>query len=391
MNLKPATILHLDVDAFAASVERARDPALRGRAVVIGCDAGGRGLVACASHEARRLGVHAGMSLSAARRRAGDAVFLAGDPALLRRESARLFSLVHAAAPVVEAASLDDFYLDLTGCERLFGGSLVRWAVLLARDLRDATGLPLSMGLAENKMVARVATRLAKPGGMIEVMPGCSEEFLAPVSLRLLPGVGEAARLRLRDCGVRQCGQLAALGEPVLRLMFGGTAGSALWRRARGEHHEAVKPSALHRFLVHEHRFTGDTADPRQLEAAAAFLAQRLAADLRARGLRTATAELTITYCDSREAAHGVRLGYASDQDLDFVGPVRGALAAAFSRRVRVRSLRLRCPVAAHPDGQYDLFAEGEISRRRGLYRALDAVRTRHGFGSLLVARSVDR
>ena len=155
------------------------------------------------------------------------------------------------------------------------------------------------------------------------------------------------------------------------------------------EHHEPVKPSAIHRFIAHEHAFAGDTADPAVLGAAAALLAQRLAADLRAHGLRTVRAELTLTYCDGAAAAHGVRLPFPSNQDFDFLAPVLAALDAAFRRRVRVRAIALRCAFTPGEMPQSDFFAEREMARRSRLYAALDQIRRRHGFEALLCARSI--
>ena len=380
------SVLHVDADAFAASVERVLNPALRGRPLVIGAEGGGRGLVTCASYEARRLGIHPGMPVSAARRRFPDAIFLPGNPARYEAFSRRLFEALRARVPVAEAASLDDFFLDLTGCERLFGGDLLGWSAALARSVAAEVGIPVSMGLAPNKMLARIATRLAKPGHVLHVPAGCERDFLAPVAVRLLPGVGREGRRRLREFGVQRIGQLAALGEERLHLLF-GPAGSTLLRRAQGECHEPVRNSVLDRTFSTAHLFDQDTAAPEVLEGAADLLAQKLAWTLRRHGLLYARATLELTYADGAVARSSVCPDHPTDREQDLAGPVRTALRTAFHRRVRVRSLRLIAPLdEPAAEGQADLFHEEERRRDRSLHRAIDQIRARHGFRALITA-----
>jgi DNA polymerase IV len=379
-------IMHLDVDGFAAAVERTLDPGLKGKPVVVGNAAGGRGVVACASYEARRFGIRAGMPLAAAQRRLPQAVFLPENPTEYERFSRRLFDLLSSAAPATEAATLDDFYLDLTGCERLYGGgNFLRWAGKLTRTIEGETGLPTSVGLAANKIVARIASSLAKPAHAVAVTPGNEAEFLEPVAVQLLPGVGEKTCLRLRELGIRHIGRLAGMGEEALRLLF-GTQGSELWRRARGQFHEPVHPTALHRMISEEHVFAADTADGHVLEAAALMLAQKLAWQLRLHQVRTASARLMIVYNDGLSATHGLRLEYPSNHDLDFLAPARRALQGAFRRRVRVRRMQLSAAFIPFEDSQFDLFQERKREKNQALYRALDKVRARYGFEAIMAA-----
>lgn len=381
-------VLYLDGDAFAVAVERARNPKLCNRPVVVGNDAGGRGLVYCASYEARALGVWTGMPLSRARRRLPGGVFLPESRADYELASRRVFEMLRSTAPVVEAASVDDFYMDVTGCERLFGGNLWRWAVELQRRIAGEVGVGFSVGLAPNKMLARIAGTLAKPSHLVEVLPGAEQNFIAQVKVGLLPGVGEATCERLRECGITVAGQLAALGEDAMCVLF-GQGGSELWRRARGEFNEPVKPTALHRRIVHQYQFPQDTAKVEALEAAAALLAQKLAFDLRRHEVRCGSAELWLYYGDGAACSRRVEISYPSDQDFALVLPVQAAVRAAFQRRVRVRRLRLRASFIPLNDGQFDLFEEKQQHRRKRLYDAIDAVRERHGFKSLLSARTL--
>lgn len=328
------------------------------------------------------------MPLGMVRRRAPAAIILPGNPAEYERVSIRLLEILRATAPVTEAASLDDFYLDLTGCEQLYGGNLLRWGARLARQVRGEMGMPLSFGLASNKMLARIATCLAKPGHGVEVFGGHERDFLAPVSVRLLPGVGRVTQERLREFGVQRIGQLAELGEDMLRLLFGSN-GTELWRRARGEFYEAVKPTALHRRIIQQHVFIPDTADPVILEAAAALLAQKLAWELRRNSIRSACVDFALIYSDGISVSHRLAVGYPLDQDHSFIGPARDALPKLFRRRVRVRQISLRADFVPCEDSQYDLFQEKAQCRNSSLYRAMDRVRSRHGFMALLSARTL--
>lgn len=385
MSSLPA-ILHVDVDAFAVSVERVLNPALSHRPVIVGAEAGGRGLVICASYEARRLGVRPGMPVALARRRYPETLLLPGNPAEYERFSWRLFELLRDSAPMAEAASLDDFYLDLTGCRSLFGGDLLHWAAQLARRIRKETGLPVSMGLASNRMVARIATCLAKPRHVLHVPAGAEGEFLSPVGVRLLPGVGRETRRRLDECGVRRIGQMHALGEERLRLLF-GTAGSTLWLRARGECHEPVRACALHQTLSCTHQFDQDTANPDQVEGGMVLLAGRLAWNLRRHGVRCVQVTLELTYADGATASRTARLDATTDREEDLIPALREALSGTFRRRVRVRRLRLTAPfLSASELGQSDLFSEERRRRDSALHEAIDKVRARHGFQSLIPA-----
>ena len=165
-------ILHVDVDAFAVGVERLLDPQLKRKPLIIGNEGGGRGIVACASYEARRSGVRAGMPLVVARRKLPEGAFRPETPEKYDEFSLALLRFFHQRVPLAERASLDDFYLDLTGCERWCGGDVARWATRLRTEAEECVGLPLSKGLASNKLVARIATCLGKPGGVVSVAPG---------------------------------------------------------------------------------------------------------------------------------------------------------------------------------------------------------------------------
>ena len=225
-------ILHLDVDAFLASVEQALHPELRGRAVVVGGPANSRNLVMSCSYEARRFGVHAGMRLAEAARRCPVAVFRDGDSQAANRLRERTTRVLLEFTPLVEVASIDDFFIDLTGAAR-HAGAARDVAERIQRAVRDASDLPLSIGIATNKTLARIAGKLAKPGGIAEILPGHEETFLTSLPVDHLPGVGHAIGNRLERFGIRTVGELRLVAREVLFASF-GRDGLVLFERARG-------------------------------------------------------------------------------------------------------------------------------------------------------------
>jgi DNA polymerase-4 len=382
------TVVHLDVDAFAVAVIRNLRPELRSSPIIVANALNARGLVTCASYELRKLGVFTGMPLSRARRRSPHAMVLAESRADCEKCSLRLLEFLRQWAPVVEAASLDDFYLDVSGCEKLFGDSIRNWAVRLANEIYKSLRLPVCIGIGSNKMIARIATTLAKPGHLMEIPAGQEQDFLAPVATELLPGIGNVMRSRLREFGIVTIGQLLQTGQEILETLF-GPQGVELFRRASGKFDEGVKPTALHRCIVHLYQFPRDSSNPAALEGAATLLAQKLAFDLRRHGVRSQYASVRLTYSDGLSVTRPIQLAYPSNQDRDFIQPVQLAVSRAFVRRVRVRIIRLRATFIPHSDGQFDLLEERCQTRNQHLYQAIDSIRRDHGFKAVITARTL--
>ena len=225
-------ILHIDMDAFFASVERVLDPSLEGKPLIVGGNPDGRGVVCTASYEARAFGVHSAMPLATAKRLCPQATFIQGHFDRYCDASDQIMNILEATSPRIERLSLDEAYLDITGSLRLFGNGRAI-AMRLRREIRDRTRLPASVGIAENKLVAKIASDEAKPDGFVEVPPGGERVFLAPLPVSRLPGVGSRTRETLDHLGVRTIGHLAALPQEALTKVF-GRSGYTLQRRARG-------------------------------------------------------------------------------------------------------------------------------------------------------------
>lgn len=379
-------ICYIDVDAFAVSVERAIHPELRERPLIVTTQTADRGLVACASWDLRARGVRPGMPVSVARRRAEKALFLPPNPITAQRASRRLFSFLQDQAPVVELDKIDGFFLDMTGCERWMGCPVIDWMQRLVQKIRRETRLPVSGGIAASKLMARLATRVAKPGGILQVTPGDEQDFLAPVAVGLLPGVGTATRRELREFGIHTVGQLRALGEETVLRLYGHGPGGGLWRHAHGFCQEPVVATPAARMLEFDHAFEEDTSRPDDLEQAAALLAQRLCWEMRGLDILSCTARISLIYSDGHHACRVLKMDTATTDEAELTQSLRRAALLAFGRRVRVRSLHLAAALHQQGEGQYDFFQEEKQRRAGRLHAAIDQVRTRHGFSALIQA-----
>ncbi|MBL8900323.1 MAG: DNA polymerase IV, partial [Planctomycetes bacterium] len=278
-------IAHLDIDAFLASVEQAHDPRLRGKAVIVGGRPTDRNLVMSCSYVARSLGIKPGMLLpQAARiaRRAGvRAVFLPGSSIRANAARERVLRAVRAFTPLVEATSIDDAYADLSGTLRLHGAGPLDLGEKIARAVREASGLAVSLGLGSNRLIARLATRLAKPGGVAWVRPEQEPAFVAAIALEALPGIGSSIGGFLRDTGLRTAGDLQRVPRETLEATF-GRHGAKLYERCRGIDRTPVRPERLPAAIHRETTFGAPTADLAEVRAMLAYLVDRACARLRA-------------------------------------------------------------------------------------------------------------
>jgi DNA polymerase-4 len=376
-------IAHLDMDAFFVSVERLLDPSLAGKPVVVGGDPDGRGVVASASYEARRYGIHSAMPSRAARELCPEVIFLRGNHHLYGDYHRKARLILERSVPVIEAASIDEFYLDFTGCERLHGAILP----LLRRirgEIADELGLPSSAGLAANKLVAKIASGLAKPEGTLWVPAGAEADFLAPLPVRILPGVGPATERELTALGIRRVGHLASFPERVLEGAL-GRWGRALFRKARGISESPVSEEGERKSVGHEITFREDSADPAFLESVLCRLVEKAAWRLRAGGFRAGGLTIKVRYSDFRTITRSRTL-WATDRDGDFLTVARGLLAETLSRRVRVRLLGVSLDRLRGGEEQLQLFAPEGERKRRLLFPAVDLLRKKFGFDILALA-----
>jgi len=381
-------MLHVDVDAFFASVEQVLNPALMGQPVIVGGRAEDRSVVASASYEARAYGVRVAMPLAAARRLCRDAVFLRGDFDHYNRFSTHVRRVLDRFSPAVEQMSLDDFYVDLAGLERLFGRP-VEIAERIKQRVKAETGLNVSMGLAANKVVARVASDYAKPNGIAHVLPGHERAFLRPMSVRKLPGVGPRTAAELEKFNLHTVGDLARIDGALLVRTF-GLAGEALSRHANGGGDATIRPAEAPRSISRETTFEQDTDDRRVVGAMLYYLAERAARQLREEHMHARRVSVRLRYADFRTVERSCTLREGTDQDDEFYRAALGLLQRVYTRRMRIRlvgvclsgltTFRLR---------QARLFTEEASRKRRRFYRSLDGIRRRFGFGAATVGPSL--
>ncbi|MCA9505159.1 MAG: DNA polymerase IV [Spirochaetaceae bacterium] len=395
---RPRCILHADMDAFYASVEQRDDPALRGRPIVVG-GAGPRGVVAAASYEARVFGIRSAMPSVEARRLCPELVFVPGDTKRYAAESRRIFEIFGRYSPRVEGLSLDEAFLDLTGTERLLGPPRVVGERLRA-EVRETTGLPVSVGIGPIKMVAKIASGAAKPDGLREVAPDEVAAFLEPLSVRRIWGVGPVAEERLLALGFRTIGDLARAGPEALRTRFGDW-GEAIGRLARGVDLREVEPHREAVSLSEENTFEHDVQDRATLEATILTHAEAVARRLRREGLRARTVVLKWRLARrTREGARGYpartrqrTLREPTDDGAVVAETARALLEDALAEPVRLLGVGVSGLVAgAASAGQLSLFAEtaaaptgpagapvADDGRRARLNHALDALADRFG------------
>jgi DNA polymerase-4 len=377
------TILHVDLDAFFAAVEQRDRPELRGRPVVVG--GGGptdRGVVSAASYEARAFGVRSAMPLRTAAALCPNAVFLPVDGRKYSTVSRGVMAILRRFSPLVEPISIDEAFLDVTGSMALFGDGEA-----IARRIKDAiheeVELTASVGVATTKLVAKVASELRKPDGLVIVAPGDEAAFLAPLAISRLWGVGPKTAAALREYGVRTIGDLAAVPVDLLVRRL-GSHGATLHDRALGADPDPVGEGEQAKSIGHEHTFDEDTSDPEVIERTLLAMADGVAGRLRSAGLRAGT--VTVKIRDS--AFRTITRQRTLPEPTDLAEPVWRAALDLARPEVRGKRIRLLGVTASHlasPE-QLSLFAAGDDRRRRAV-EATDAIRRRYGPRAVTRAR----
>jgi DNA polymerase-4 len=378
-------VLHADMDAFYAAVEQRDHPEWRGRPVIVG-GTGPRGVVSTCSYEAREFGVRSAMPAFEARRLCPEAVFVRGSMRRYGTESKRIFEILRRFTPLVQGISLDEAFLDVSGTERLFGPPR-KLAERLRAEVRSETGLAISVGIAPVKLVAKIASDLAKPDGLLEIAPEAVPGFLAPLPLRRLWGVGPVAGERLASAGFATIGDLAAADSERLEALLGAW-GVRISKLARGEDVSEVEPFREAVSYIEENTFSGDVSDPGVLQAAIIAHSEAVARRLRNDGLRARTVVLKLKLARRVAAGpHGypllsrqTTLSEASD-DGDAISRAAFDLLARADLQEPVRLLGVGTSNLVGRSGeQLGLFgADADRERRSRLNTALDELTRKFG------------
>jgi DNA polymerase-4 len=384
------TIFHVDMDAFFVSVEELYDPSLKGKVVVVGGQRDERGVVAAASYAARKYGVHSAMPLrTASKLLPEDAVFVDGHPDRYRDYSHKVREVLNRFTPALEMASIDEAYLDMTGTERLHGPPL-KAAHALHEAMRERTGLKCSIGISAARMVAKVASDLAKRNGVLWVMPGCEAAFLAPLDVRKIPGVGKVTERHLHDLAIRKVGDLAKLDAEFLEERF-GKWGLALAGKSRGEDAGGWFDSEIGsdegaKSISHEHTFNQDTADAQQIETTLAHLTEMVARRLREANWFTRTVQLKLRYSDFTTITRAHTLSTATQLDTEILTPIRTLWRQNWKRGRAVRLLGVQASGLEHGEGQLGLIEADKHERWKSALSAADKLRDKFGESAVSLA-----
>lgn len=377
-------VLHLDLDAFFASVEQLRNPSLRGKPVLVG-GRGARAVVASCSYEARRFGLHSAMPMGMALRRCPQAVVVHGDMAVYAAYSRAVAEIIASEAPVFEQASIDEFYVDLTGMDRFVG--CWRWAVALRRRIVKEVGLPLSQALSVNKLVSKIGTGEAKPSGQCLIEAGAECRFLAPLPVHKLPGVGPVTHARLRRLGIHRIGALAQAPCRWLERHF-GSHGVELWRRANGIDDRPVRPFQARKSISVERTFQQDVAERRWLRDRLTEMVGKLGWELRKKQRLTANVAVKIRYADFRTFTQQRKIAYTAC-DRILIGHVHDLFDRLYQRGRPVRLVGVRFGELAYGSHQPHLFDDGGEEMR--LLACVDALRARFGPDAVRLACTLPR
>ena len=376
------------MDAFFVSVEELEDPSLIGKAVIVGADPDGRGVVAAASYEARKFGVHSAQPIQTAKKLCPHAIFLRGDHAKYRAYSDKIYQFFGEFTPVVEMMSIDEAYLDLTGCERLHG-SAFRAADRLIRSVKESTGLNCSVGVSTSHLVSKIASDQAKPHGLLYVLPGREAKFLAPLPIRRMPGIGKVTEPELRALDIHTIGDLQQWSRDGLKQRF-GQYGEWLYVKSRGEDTGAYAYQEEPKSVSHETTFDIDTDDTEELERTLSYLAQLVARRLRDHGLFARTVGLKLRYADFRTLTRDVTLDEPTHLDSIIYENILGLFHRARNRRLKVRLVGVRASNLEHSTFQRNLLEAPQRDKLDRVLEAADKVRDRFGFDAVRLARSLD-
>jgi len=375
------------MDAFFVSVEELEDPSLKGKAVIVSADPEGRGVVSAASYEARKFGVHSAMPIRTAKRLCPHAIFLRGHHEKYSEHSDKIYCIFCEFTPVVEMISIDEAYLDLTGCERLHG-SAFRAADRLIRTVKERTGLNCSVGLSTSHLVSKIASDQAKPHGLLYVFPGCEAKFLAPLPIRRMPGIGKVTEPELRSLGITTIGDLHTMGLEKLQQRF-GKFGEWLYTKSRGEDIDAYAYEEEPKSISHETTFDTDTGDLDELERTVSYLSQLVGRRLRDHGMFARTVGLKLRYADFRTLTRDVTLDEPTHLDCVIFENVLRLFEGAWNRKQKIRLLGVRTSNLERAVFQRSLLEAPEREKLDRVLKAADKLRDRFGFDAVKLARSL--
>ena len=373
------TILHIDLDTFYVSVERLNNRELQHKPLLVG-GTGDRGVVAACSYETRGFGVHSGMPMKMARELCPEAVVIRGNAGDYSKHSDIVTEIIKEYVPVFEKSSIDEFYADLTGMDRFFG--CYQYASDMRRKIIRETGLPISFGLSANKVVSKVATNEAKPNNQLKIDEGLEKPFLAPLSIKKIPMVGDKTYQTLRNLGLRQVRTVQEMPMEVMQRVLGANGG-VIWKRANGIDNTPVIPFNERKSISTERTFDKDTIDVNRLRGILIAMTENLAYQLRRGEKLTACISVKIRYSDFNTYSKQMRIPYTSADHI-LIPKILDLFKNLYNRRLLVRLIGIRFSYLVSGNYQINLFDDTE--EILSLYNAMDNIRKRYGDKSVLRA-----
>jgi len=379
MNSLERSIVHMDLDTFFVSCERLADSRLNNRPVLIG-GTSDRGVVASCSYEARKFGVHSAMPMRLAKQLCPEAVILRGDTGIYTKYSTLVTDVIKESVPLYEKASIDEFYIDLTGMDQFFG------CYDLAKNLRNRiikeTGLPISFGLSVNKTVSKIATGEAKPNNQIRIDSGTEKPFLAPLSVRKIPMVGEKTYHTLCDLGIKKIKTVQEMPVGMMSKVFGKN-GTSIWKKANGIDNNPVIKYQERKSISTEQTFDKDTTDVQKLHSILIAMTEKLIYQLRSSNKLTACITFKIRYSDFQTYTKQKRIPYSAS-DHHILPIVQELYKTLYQRRLLVRLVGVRFACLVSGGHQINLFDDND--KVMNLYQAMDRIRNRYGEKAVLRA-----
>jgi len=375
-------IAHFDLDAFFVSVEILKNPALKGRPIIVGAD-GQRGIVAACSYEARKFGIQSAMPALSAKRLCPHAIFLRGSYHDYSYYSRMVTQIIADSVPVYEKASIDEFYIDLTGMDRFFGVS--QYTRELREKIIKQTGLPISYGLSTSKLVSKMATNEAKPNGYLEVAAGKETDFLWPLTVDKIPGVGKQTQIQLHNLGIFTIEQIAKTPVDQLEYHF-GKWGKKLWEKSCGISDSAVEHYSEQKSISHENTFDADFADTNFLHTELVRLTEKTAYSLREEEKLTGCVTLKLRYADFTTVSKQEVIDYTALDNI-LISKVKDLFNKLYKKNEKVRLLGVRFSHLVPMTIQMNLF--DDAVEKLELYKAVDDIKNQFGSNAVSKATSI--
>jgi len=372
------TIFHLDLDAFFVSVERILDPSLEGKPVIVGGDPnGGRGVVAACSYEARKYGLHSAMPIRTAYKLCPHGIYLHGHFKEYTLYSHAVKNILSGYAPVIEQASVDEFYMDFTGCQKMYG-SMFTFASKMQKEIWDKLSLPCSIGIGSNKTIAKIGSDCMKPKGITYIIPGMEKEFLARMPVETIPGVGKVTLRALNSKGIFRIGDITNLPSDYFGAAM-GKYGIDLWRKANGEGNEYLTIEREQKSISKETTFDKDIVNKEIIEKTLFDLTGKVCQTLRDNNWQASTITLKFRYSDFQTFTRSKTIKPATDDDRKVYDIAVDMLRKSLTRRVAVRLVGIGLSRFNEYFEQEVLFEDEGIKREK-LFRAIDLIRKKYNY-----------